>query len=65
MASTSRPSAQVELDRIAAHCIAARALIEEAGTPVMLRLIELLLFEIGVALAEQSDHADSAPPSTT
>ncbi len=44
------------LDVLAAHCIAARAVIEETGTPVMRRLIDLLLFEIAVAMADPSDN---------
>lgn len=40
------------LDTLAGHCIAAREVIEHAGTSVMRQLIDLLLFEIGVAMAE-------------
>ncbi|KQP31588.1 hypothetical protein ASF49_09035 [Methylobacterium sp. Leaf104] len=55
------PSPQGEaLDVLAAHCIAARAVIEEAGTPVMRRLIDLLLFEIAVAMADPSDRPSLA-----
>lgn len=60
MDSTSLARAREALDQIAAHCIAARSIIEEAGTPVMLHLVDLLLFEIGVALAEGSDEQDPA-----
>ncbi|MCJ2037093.1 hypothetical protein [Methylobacterium sp. J-068] len=52
MALTPLPLTTVSLDHIATHCIAARAMIEETGTPLMRRLIDLLLFEIGVALAD-------------
>lgn len=39
------------LDLLVTHCIAARAVIEQAGTSAMRQLIDLLLFEVGVALA--------------
>lgn len=41
------------LDVLTQHCIAARHMIDESGTMVMRRLIDLLLFEIGVAMAER------------
>ncbi|NEU11555.1 hypothetical protein G3T14_05360 [Methylobacterium sp. BTF04] len=46
------------LDALAKHCIVARDLVDEAGTTVMRRLVDLLLFEIGVAIAErdQPEH---------
>lgn len=50
------------LDRLAGHCIAARAVIQETGTSVMRQLIDLLLFEIGVAMAEKSADSPRAEP---
>ena len=41
------------LEALADHCLAAHALIGEHGSPMMQRLIDLLLFEIGVASASQ------------
>ncbi|GJE17977.1 hypothetical protein [Methylobacterium marchantiae] len=43
------------LDKLAEYCIAARGVIEASGTSVMRQLIDLLLFEIGVALAEKAE----------
>jgi hypothetical protein len=59
--ATAIPSPNGEaLDVLAAHCIAARAVIENAGTPVMRRLIDLLLFEIAVAMADPADDPSVA-----
>lgn len=44
-----------QLDILTHHCVAAREVIDESGTKVMRRLIDLLLFEIGVALAERTE----------
>ena len=60
MPPMSRSSTAASLDRLATHCIAARTMIEETGTPVMRCLIDLLLFEIGLALAEHVDEPDPA-----
>ncbi len=43
------------LDSLAEHCIAARDIIEASGTSVMRQLIDLLLFEIGVAMAKATE----------
>ncbi|WP_019904269.1 hypothetical protein [Methylobacterium sp. 77] len=43
------------LDILAGHCIAARKVIDESGTSVMRQLIDLLLFEIGVAMAKAAE----------
>ncbi|CAA2139007.1 hypothetical protein ASF34_14545 [Methylobacterium sp. Leaf106] len=43
------------LDSLAGHCIAARTIIEASGTSVMRQLIDLLLFEIGVAMAKATE----------
>ncbi len=43
------------LELLTQHCVAARGVIDESGTLVMRRLIDLLLFEIGVALAERTE----------
>ncbi|WP_244474465.1 MULTISPECIES: hypothetical protein [Methylobacterium] len=40
---------------MAGHCIAARTIIEASGTSVMRQLIDLLLFEIGVAMAKATE----------
>lgn len=40
------------LEALADHCMAARALIEEIGTTSMRELIDLLLYEVGHALAK-------------
>ncbi|MDB5647651.1 hypothetical protein [Methylobacterium sp.] len=53
-------SAGPSLDRLATHCIAARSMIDEVGTPVMRRLIDLLLFEIGIALADPAIASNPA-----
>jgi hypothetical protein len=39
-------------EALADHCMAARALIEEIGTTSMRELIDLLLYEVGHALAK-------------
>lgn len=44
------------LDELARHCLAARDLIDAVGDTVMRAAIDLLLAEVGRALAE------SAPP---
>ena len=48
------------LDSLADHCLAARAIIGERGSPVMRRLIDLLLFEVGVEIAGQLDGKPEA-----
>jgi hypothetical protein len=60
MKLTSLASTPASLDVLATHCIEARAMIEQSGTPMMRRLIDLLLFEIGVALAGPSDAEPAA-----
>ncbi|MBX9934711.1 MAG: hypothetical protein K2Y56_24890 [Methylobacterium sp.] len=40
------------LEILADHCMAARAVIEEAGTTSMRHLIDLLLYEVALALAK-------------
>ena len=40
------------LDALAEHCLAARDLIDAVGDPVMRAAIDLLLVEVGRALAE-------------
>lgn len=47
------PSQDAALDALADHCISARAIIAERGSPVMQRLIDLILFEIASELAGQ------------
>lgn len=56
----SSSPANTALDRLADHCITARTMIDEAGTPVMRRLIDILLFEIGLALADPLTKRDVA-----
>lgn len=51
------------LDLLANHCIAARTMIDEVGTPVMRRLIDLLLFEIGVALSAPAEFQPVLEPA--
>ncbi|GJD76385.1 hypothetical protein [Methylobacterium goesingense] len=51
MSQTTRVSDEATLDLLANHCIAARTMIDAVGTPVMRRLVDLLLFEVGVALS--------------
>ncbi|KQO50930.1 MULTISPECIES: hypothetical protein [unclassified Methylobacterium] len=43
------------LQTLAGHCIAAREIIETSGTLVMRQLVDLLLFEIGVAMAKATE----------
>lgn len=43
------------LDTLAGHCIAAREIIETSGTLMMRQLVDLLLFEIGVAMAKTTE----------
>lgn len=40
------------LETLADYCMAAREVIDEAGTTSMRQLIDLLLYEVGVALAK-------------
>lgn len=40
------------LEALADHCMAARALIEEVGNTSMRELVDLLLYEVGHALAK-------------
>lgn len=42
------------LECLLEHCIAARAVIDESGSSVMRALIDVLLFEVGIALAARS-----------
>ena len=46
-------------DELVCHCLAAHAIIGEHGSTVMQRLIELLLFEVGCAMAA-NDRSDPA-----
>ena len=43
------------LDALASHCIAARRLILEHGSPVMRSLVDLLLHEVGDEIASGLD----------
>lgn len=47
------PASDEALDMLAEHCIAARAIVDQHGTPAMRRLIDLLLFEVGSQIAVQ------------
>ncbi len=53
------------LDALAAHCIAARDVIERRGTSVMRQLIDLLLFEIAVAMAQVDEGRDETEHGTS
>ncbi|WP_244472445.1 MULTISPECIES: hypothetical protein [unclassified Methylobacterium] len=52
MAATQMIQSDDALEILADHCMAARAVIEEAGTASMRELIDLLLYEVGLALAK-------------
>lgn len=54
MSVTQMSRSDDALDTLADHCMAARAVIEEAGTSAMRHLIDLLLFEVGVAMAKRA-----------
>lgn len=46
------------LETLVGHCLAAHAIIGEHGSSVMQRLIDLLLYEVGRAMAaDDGDHA--------
>lgn len=62
MLATLRPNDD-PMDLLAKHCIAARDVIDESGTRVMRRLIDLLLFEIGVAMAERGEPEPAPVPA--
>jgi hypothetical protein len=51
MPATHMIRSEEALETLADHCMAARAVIEEAGTTSMRHLIDLLLYEVGLALA--------------
>jgi hypothetical protein len=60
---TAHSEAEQALDALAVQFIAARAVIDKSGTPMMRRLIDLLLFEIAVALADpEEDPARALDP---
>lgn len=48
------------MEALTEHCLAAREIIGEQGSPVMMRLIDLLLFEVG-ALTATEHPARSRP----
>ncbi|AWN39987.1 PAS domain-containing protein [Methylobacterium durans] len=45
------------LDRAARHAIAARKAIDEDGTPLLRKMVDLLMWEIGRAIARRIDRA--------
>lgn len=45
------------MDAIADHCLALRALVSEHGSSVMLRLVDLLLLEVGETSVQRCQAA--------
>ena len=54
MPAISMLGSEKPIEILADHCMAARAVIEEVGTAPMRELIDLLLYEVGLALAKST-----------